>query len=231
MDSKTEVRNTGTVPKRTAPRPPGPDEWAAERIRHERELRGWSTSELARRVTEAGVPLRQQQVWQIESGEPPRKLSVGEASTFAAIFGLTISDLLTPPADVANQNLINLGRDFAEWRRDSGLLAARLREIDERVGQLENGDGEVLTADTVAKYMVPDEWAARAAAEFDEIAATYTEIAQAIRNHNNVWVLIATTLRELPTPEDDEPGPEHGESIQHAERRNPPSAPNPGEQD
>jgi transcriptional regulator with XRE-family HTH domain len=199
------------LPKRSNSGVPGPDEWAAERIRHERELRGWTTAELARRVTEAGVPLRQQQVWQIESGDPPRRLSVGEASAFARVFELSISDLLTPPGDVATQNLISLGRDFAEWRRDSGVLAARLREIDERVGQLENGEAENFTADTVVKYMVPDEWAEQAAAEFDEWATVYAEIAQGIRNHNNVWALVATTMRTLPTPENNEPGPGHAE--------------------
>ena len=114
MYAPTAVRETDPVPKKTAPRPPGPDEWAAERIRYERELRGWSTAELARRVTEAGVPMRQQQAWQIESGDPPRKLSVGEAATIAKIFGITIADLLVPPSDIVPWNLISLGRDFAE---------------------------------------------------------------------------------------------------------------------
>lgn len=204
----TAVRETETVPKKTTPRVPGPDDWAAARIRHERELRGWSTAELARRVTESGVPLRQQQVWQIESGEPPRKLSVGEAAAIANIFGLTIGDLLTPPEGLAMQNLMNLGRDFASWRRDVGLLAARLRELDERAGQLESDEELRYTASTVLKLSVPDEWTERAAVEFDEIAAVYTGIAQAIRDRALVWSLVASTMRELVSPGDATPAGE-----------------------
>jgi transcriptional regulator with XRE-family HTH domain len=197
------------VPKKTTPRVPGPDDWAAARIRHERELRGWSTAELARRVTESGVPLRQQQVWQIESGDPPRKLSVGEAATIARIFGLTISDLLAPPESVASQNLINLGRDFAEWRRDAGLLAARLRELDERAAQLEAGEQENFMASTVVKFSGYAEFAEQVATEFDEIAAVYGEIAQSVRDHASVWSLVSS-LRGLVADEDAIALPESG---------------------
>jgi transcriptional regulator with XRE-family HTH domain len=200
--NETAVRETETVPKKTTPRVPGPDDWAAARIRHERELRGWSTAELARRVTESGVPLRQQQVWQIESGDPPRKLSVGEAAAIASIFGLTIGDLLTPPHELAMQDLMNLGRDFAAWRRDVGLLAARLRELDERAGQLESDEDLRLTASAVLKYSGYGKSVERAAAEFDEIAAVYASIGQAIRDHALVWSLVVSTMRELPSPED-----------------------------
>jgi transcriptional regulator with XRE-family HTH domain len=224
------VRETETVPKKTTPRVPGPDDWAAARIRHERELRGWSTAELARRVTEAGVPLRQQQVWQIESGEPPRKLSVGEAATIAKIFGLTIADLLTPPESVASQNLINLGRDFAVWRRDAGILAARLREIDERAAQLAEGPEENFTASTVVKFSGYAEFAEQQAAEFDEIAGMYSEIAQSVRDHASVWSLLSS-MRGFASDEDAERGPSHGESIRRAERANPPRIPKPGDDD
>jgi transcriptional regulator with XRE-family HTH domain len=209
MHAMTAVRETDLVPKKTTPRAPGPDEWASARIRHERELRGWSTAELARRVTEAGVAMRQQQVWQIESGEPPRKLSVGEAATIAKVFGLTITDLLTPPENVAPQNLINLGRDFAEWRRDAGLLAARLREIDERAGQLDSGEGEQFTAATVMKYGGFGHLAEQAAREFDEIAKVYEDIARSVRDRDSVWSLIAS-MRELVTDQDAAAGPPQG---------------------
>jgi len=204
----TAVRETDLVPKKTTPRVPGPDEWAAERIRHERELRGWSTGELARRVTDSGVALRQQQVWQIESGDPPRKLSVGEAAAFAKVFGITIADLLVPPADVAPQNLINLGRDFAEWRRDAGLLAARLREIDERAAQLGSGEDEGFTAATVAKFSGYGDLAEHAAREFDEIAKVYEDIARSVRDRDSVWSVVAS-LRGLVTDQDDAAEPEN----------------------
>lgn len=199
----TAVRKTGTVPKKTTPRLPGPDEWAAERIRHERELRNWSTAELARRVTDAGVPMRQQQIWQIESGEPPRKLSVGEAATIAKVLGLTIAGLLAPPDEVASRNLIELGRAFAVWRRDAGLLAARLREIDDRAGQLHSGADERFMAESVAKFSGFGDLAEQTAREFDRIAEIYADIAREARDHSSVWSVIAA-MREL--VEDEEGG-------------------------
>jgi transcriptional regulator with XRE-family HTH domain len=207
------MRDTVSVPPKI-PRPPGPDEWAAARVRHERELRGWSTAELARRVTEAGVPLRQQQVWQIESGTPPRRLSVGEAATIARIFGISLFDLMTPPEEVASQNLVNLGRDFAAWRRDAGLLAARLREIDERASQLVRGDDESFTATTVVKFGGYGDVSEQTAAEFEEIAASYSAIAQAVRDHASVWSVIAS-MRELATLDDAAKRPESGGGDEH----------------
>lgn len=207
MHAQTAVRETDTVPKKTTPRVPGPDEWAAERIRHERELRGWSTAELARRVTEAGVILRQQQVWQIESGDPPRKLSVGEAAAFAKVFGLTIADLLAPPEEVASRNLIELGRAFAAWRRDAGILAARLREIGERAGQLDSGEEESFTAAVVVKYSAYGDLAEQTAREFDEIAKAYEGIARAVRDRASVWSVIAS-MRGLVTDQDAASEPE-----------------------
>ena len=206
----TAVRETDTVPKKTTPRVPGPDDWASARIRHERELLGWSTAELARRVTSTGVPMRQQQVWQIESGDPPRKLSVGEAAAFAAVFGLTIADLVAPPEEVASRNLLELGRAFAEWRRDAGLLAGRLGEIDERVGQLHSGEEERLTADSVAKYGGTGSMAEQTATELGEIAEMYASIARTVKDHSSVWSLIAS-MRELVTDEQQPTNPEAGD--------------------
>jgi transcriptional regulator with XRE-family HTH domain len=197
MHALTGVRETETVPKKTTPRVPGPDDWASARIRHERELRGWSTAELARRVTDAGVAMRQQQIWQVESGDPPRRLSVGEAATIAKVLGLTIAELLAPPQDVPNQNLLKLGQDFADWHRDAGLLAARLREIDERATQLAEGEEENFTASVVVKYGGYAEIAEEVANEFEEIAQLYADIAGTVRNQASVWSLIAS-LRSVP---------------------------------
>src|SRR5215469_12232384 len=90
------VRDTGLMPRQT-PRTPGADELAAKRVRWEREQRGWSTAELARRVTDAGMPIRQQAIWQIENREPPRRISLGEALALAEVFGISIYDLTEPP--------------------------------------------------------------------------------------------------------------------------------------
>ncbi|MFE0720212.1 helix-turn-helix domain-containing protein [Streptomyces rochei] len=68
----------------------------AEHVRLERERRGWSTAELARHVSSAGVSMSQSAVWRIENGEPRRKISVDELVAFARVFNKTIDDLLAP---------------------------------------------------------------------------------------------------------------------------------------
>ncbi|MFJ9523370.1 helix-turn-helix domain-containing protein [Kitasatospora sp. NPDC101801] len=77
------------------------EEHAAERVRLEREARGWSTAELAKRMTKAGYPINQSSVWRIESGEPRRRINLDEAIGFAKVFELTLEDFLGPalPAD------------------------------------------------------------------------------------------------------------------------------------
>ncbi|HUC25250.1 MAG TPA: helix-turn-helix transcriptional regulator [Streptosporangiaceae bacterium] len=222
MRSTTAVRETGPVPKKTTDRVPGPDDWAAARIRHERELRGWSTTELARRVTEAGVFLRQQQVWQIESGDPPRKLSVGEAATIAKVLDLTIGDLLTPPDTVATRNLIELGIAFAEWRRDAGLLATRLREIDERAAQLITGEDEQFMAETVVKFSGFSGLSDLIAGEFESIARAYADLAREVRGKNSVWSLIAS-MREMVAPGTTEYAdyPDRSAATRNTEGKNP----------
>ncbi|MFI9270223.1 helix-turn-helix transcriptional regulator [Kitasatospora sp. NPDC052896] len=73
------------------------EENAAERVRLERELLGWSTGELAKRMTEAGYPINQSSVWRIESGEPRRRINLDEAIGFAKVFNLPLEDFLGPP--------------------------------------------------------------------------------------------------------------------------------------
>jgi transcriptional regulator with XRE-family HTH domain len=69
---------------------------AAARIALEREVRGWSTTELAARMTRAGVPLNQTAVWRIESGSPRRKITLDEALGFARVFELPLEELMAP---------------------------------------------------------------------------------------------------------------------------------------
>ncbi len=54
----------------------------AHRITLERERRGWSTTKLARLVSESGCPINQSGIWKIENGTPRRKITVDEAIAF-----------------------------------------------------------------------------------------------------------------------------------------------------
>ncbi|MFF3918299.1 helix-turn-helix domain-containing protein [Streptomyces sp. NPDC001852] len=70
---------------------------AAARIALEREVRGWSTTELAARMTKAGVPMNQTAVWRIENGNPRRKITLDEALGFSRVFELPLDELMSPP--------------------------------------------------------------------------------------------------------------------------------------
>jgi 8-oxo-dGTP diphosphatase len=177
----------------------------AARIKHEREQRGWSTSELARRVSKAGVTLRQQQVWQIESGTPPRRLSVGEAAAFATIFGISLGTLMTPPEQSGDiMGLIKLGREFVEWRREEGALAARLFDIAARIDEL--SPDEVFTAVTVEKYSAVDMAGARdeVIRDLETIAENYQVVVGSIKQHGSVWSVIASMRDLVPTTAGDQ---------------------------
>lgn len=72
---------------------------AAARIGLEREVRGWSTTELAARMTKAGVPMNQTAIWRIENGNPRRKITLDEALGFARVFELPLEELMSPPLE------------------------------------------------------------------------------------------------------------------------------------
>ncbi|QMU67179.1 helix-turn-helix domain-containing protein [Streptacidiphilus sp. P02-A3a] len=82
---------------------------AAARVGLEREVRGWSTTELAARMTKAGVPMNQTAVWRIENSTPRRKITLDEALGFARVFELPLEELMSPPLaglDVEARRLI-----------------------------------------------------------------------------------------------------------------------------
>lgn len=81
----------------------------AARVALEREVRGWSTSELADRITRAGVPLNQSAIWRIENGTPRRRINLDEALGFARVFELPLEELMSPPLEglgIAERQLI-----------------------------------------------------------------------------------------------------------------------------
>ncbi|MFE9836358.1 MULTISPECIES: helix-turn-helix domain-containing protein [Streptomyces] len=69
---------------------------AAQRIKAEREQRGWSTTTLSDRLNEAGYEMNPSAVWRIENGK--RRINLDEAIGFAEVFGVSLSNLVGPPA-------------------------------------------------------------------------------------------------------------------------------------
>jgi transcriptional regulator with XRE-family HTH domain len=124
--------DTDQVPRRP-PHTAGLDEWAAWRVRYERERRGWSQGELARQVTAAGAPMQQQAIWKIENGTPPRKISLSEAVVLCKVFEIEdVAELGRPPAQVASAILGEIHRARQGLMQASSVLLGLLRTVAEQ---------------------------------------------------------------------------------------------------
>ncbi|WP_327375428.1 helix-turn-helix domain-containing protein [Streptomyces sp. NBC_01216] len=110
---------------------------AAQRIKAEREKRGWSTTTLSDRVNEAGYEMNPSAVWRIENGK--RRINLDEAIGFASVFGVSLSNFVGPPALAAAGRAMelidavvaaNLAAQRAQhvYRRATGELVAYLDE-------------------------------------------------------------------------------------------------------
>jgi hypothetical protein len=128
-------RDTVGVPRQT-PRMPGTAELVAKRLAYERNRpdREWSTSEVARRLTEQGFKISQSSVWSIES-DPRRKITFTEAVAFAELYGLNLDELAEIPRDITGEAVKSMLEEAFAIRRDGGALvrrvAALLREVNE----------------------------------------------------------------------------------------------------
>lgn len=107
-----------------APRSIGGEANLAERFRFERERRGWSPAELARRLTAEGCSIATSAIYKIEADA--RRITVDELVAASRVFEVTVTDLLTPLELVRQE---------------------RAREI---VKELENAQSDLVKA--IAKY-------------------------------------------------------------------------------
>lgn len=98
----------------------------AARVALEREVRGWSTTELAARMTKAGVPMNQTAVWRIESAKPRRKITLDEALGFSRVFELPLEELMSPPEEGLDMRARQLAQEVVESFYDAREANDRL---------------------------------------------------------------------------------------------------------
>ncbi|WOX09164.1 helix-turn-helix transcriptional regulator [Streptomyces sp. N50] len=107
------------------------------RVKALRLARGWSQQELATRMKDQGQPWRQTTVAKTEAADRP--IRVNEAASLAAVFGITISDLLTVPID--DYHLASATVQLAEVRALAEAAQQRVSELERAhqhaTGQLE----------------------------------------------------------------------------------------------
>jgi transcriptional regulator with XRE-family HTH domain len=70
-----------------------------KRVREERDRRGWSQEELAKRLTDKGITVYPSTIAKIESERKPRPARLAEAIGVADLFGMTLDNLLGRPDD------------------------------------------------------------------------------------------------------------------------------------
>ena len=70
------------------------DSQFGKRVREERERRGWSQEELAKRLTDKGILVYSSTIAKIESEKRPRAARLGEAVGIADLFELSVDALL-----------------------------------------------------------------------------------------------------------------------------------------
>lgn len=119
----------------SGPERPLAEDYVAQRIKMEREVRGWSTVMLAERMTEAGHPINQSAIWRIESGKPRRRVNLDEALGFCKVFDITLDDLTAAPGHIANPQVRRLVGEYVEqwkqWRalgKSMDAIQAELRD-------------------------------------------------------------------------------------------------------
>ncbi len=105
----------------------------AERVALEREVRGWSTAELAARMTEAGCPMNQSAVWRIENATPRRRINLDEALGFSTVFELPLEELMSPPQEAMDVRGRQLVQEVVDAYRTSRAAQERMERAQRAV--------------------------------------------------------------------------------------------------
>jgi transcriptional regulator with XRE-family HTH domain len=135
-DTVVPTTERGDMPKVNPNRTVEWERILARRIKQKREERGWTMEALAQRMTEAGCQMQKSAVAKIESpaaGERPRRISLDEAVTFAAVFGVSLTSLLVDPGVLASKEAQSL---WVKHERLSERYLALQRELEEIEGRL-----------------------------------------------------------------------------------------------
>lgn len=98
----------------------------ARRIAHERGQRGLSYEGLAKLMTDAGCGIQGSAIYKVEKAEPRRRVTVDELVALAAVFELSVDELLTPMEVLENRRAQELLREMDEADEGFFLAVGRL---------------------------------------------------------------------------------------------------------
>lgn len=101
----------------------------ARRMAYERDKRGWSNPELAKRMTSVGCPIDPSALYKIERGKPkPRKVEVDELAAMSIVFEIPVGELMRPPEQALGQRARELVEQLHKDRQDALRAVRRINE-------------------------------------------------------------------------------------------------------
>jgi len=146
----------------TNARPPVEDN-IAERVKLEREARGWSSVTLAEKMAEAGHPIGQSAIWRIESGKPRRRVNTDEALGFCKVFDMTLDELASPPGQMANPIIRRLVGEYVELWKEWRSLGKSMDAIQDQLREYTKANPD---QDTMVRNLLAHELDAASNGDF-----------------------------------------------------------------
>jgi hypothetical protein len=124
------------VPRPRPPRSLANERNVAARVAYERERLEMSYAGLATRMTDLGCTIDAAAIYKIEKNDPPRRITVDELVTFAEVFGVSVMDMLVPPADVVGTEVASLLDRFQAIGDEIRRLDRERNNLRIRIGTL-----------------------------------------------------------------------------------------------
>lgn len=156
----------------------------AQRIAYEREQRAWSLDGLAKRMTDAGCPINASAIYKIESGDPPRRVTVDELVALSGVFGLRLDELIEPMELLRQRRAREVYELVSAAWADTGIALGRLVNGYIEFRQLSKDDpdlGDLVydlfpdAPDTITQFPYADEISATVEALVVEAATKFVD--------------------------------------------------------
>lgn len=150
-------------------------EWRfGQRVRNEREDRGWTQADLAERLGKAGLHLHPSAIAKIEIREPkdgkPRAIRLNEATVIAKVLGVPLkSMLLGSPQEVLDEHGENLNRAVDDIYMAFEEVLGILGEIELYLSAIPTDEIESLRKDVPAVLIGPLRQAVERARNSDDL--------------------------------------------------------------
>lgn len=120
----------------------GREDYLAERIKTEREARGWSQERLSVEMGKGGCPIHQSAISKIEKPARGgrRAITVEEAIAFSRVLDIPLVELVLPAEAMGNASILKDFADGPALGRAADGAQMRYREVVERLAQRIKGD-------------------------------------------------------------------------------------------